>query len=160
MKKNGDSTPWVALYMKYEATIVSKIESKIWITKLIKTIFYHTMQLLKSMQLLNCIRNIGRLSNSWNRKVLLLSWLKKKYKETYIFIHLENVKIYILIYNLFTFSDLQMDTMPSYFHADKLFIIQLPKQTNKNKPCWEHTDESLQRLLFFSSLRWFQNLQL
>ena len=28
---------------------------------------------------------------------------------------MENVKIYILIYNLFTFSDLQMDRMPSYF---------------------------------------------
>ena len=50
--------------MKYEAIIVSKIESKIWITKLIKTIFHHTMQLLKSMQLLNCIRNIGIISNS------------------------------------------------------------------------------------------------
>lgn len=55
------------------------------------------------------------------------------YKETYIFIPLENVKIYVLIYNLFTFSDLQMDRMRNYLHADKTVRIQLPMQATNKK---------------------------
>lgn len=67
----------------------------------------------------------------------------EKVKRNIHFHSFGNVKIYVLIYNLSTFSDLQMDRMPSYLHANKQFRIQLAKQTNKNKLFQEHTDESL-----------------
>lgn len=69
-------------------------------------------------------------------------WEKKVQRDIHVH-SFGNVKIYVLIYNLSTFSDLQMDRMPSYLHANKQFRIQLPKQTNKNKLCQKHTDESL-----------------